>query len=307
MKRQEDSRSVALAIHEAMPGNVEDLIRNIANIIDPVERYKSQQQILKQLMEAHDNVDDTIEDFYVYMRQDGAYKSKKSKQEFREKFAEAKIIMKSNRKRRDKRSKAIKKLQRRWGSEAISALVKSLGGNPSSTLVQSIRKLARKVQASEEILRINRAIYNKITTPRKGVRAIKKVTPSDVNKASGIPNPSPLTTKKQETIGMQISPLRLLTTGVIHELEPASDIGGPLHLGGPASEICTPKDSPTRPPSAKGSQHNVWDKQIDFRKRSKQVPPIANSEKNESEEGTETERPAKKRRQCECSSDEAAT
>ena len=126
--------------------------------------------------------------------------------------------------------------------------------------MQLIRKLARKVQAGEKVLCINQAVYNRIIISKKRVRAIKEITLLDVNKASGIPNPSPLTTKEQETIDMQIGPLGLLTTSIIHKLEPASDIGGPLHLGGLASEIYTPKDSPAGPPSAKGSQHSVSNK-----------------------------------------------
>ena len=118
--------------------------------------------------------------------------------------------------------------------------------------MQLIRKLARKVQAGEEVLRINRAIYNKIITLRKKIRVIKKVTPLDINKASDIPNPSPLTTKEQKIIGMQISPLGLLITSVIHKLRPASDVSKLLHLGSLAFEICIPKDSPAKSLSAKG-------------------------------------------------------
>ena len=90
-------------------------------------------------------MDNIIEDFYIYIRQDGAYKSKEFKQEFREKFVKAEIIIKLNWKRRDKRLEVIKELERRWGSETISTLVKSLGRNPFSILVQLICKLTKKV------------------------------------------------------------------------------------------------------------------------------------------------------------------
>lgn len=52
---------------------------------------------------------------------------------------------------------------------------------------------------------------------------------------------------------MQIGLLGLLIIGVVYKLEPALDVGGPLHLRGPAFEICIPKDLPARPSSAKGS------------------------------------------------------
>ena len=103
-------------------------------------------------------------------------------------------------------------------------------------------------------------MYNKITTPGKGVKAIKEVTLLNVNKASGIPNPSPLITKKQEIISMQINPLDLLTTGVVHKLEPALNIGKLLHLGSPTSEIYISKNSPAGPPLVKDSQHNISNK-----------------------------------------------
>lgn len=64
-------------------------------------------------MKDYDNVNNTIKNFYVYMKQDKAYKLRESKQKFRKKFAKAEIIIKSNRKRRDKRLKAIKKLKKR--------------------------------------------------------------------------------------------------------------------------------------------------------------------------------------------------
>lgn len=104
--------------------------------------------------------------------------------------------MESNRKRRDKRSEAIKELKRRQGNEAISTLVKSFGRNPFNTLMQLIRKLAGKVQVGEGILRINQVMYNRITTLKKEVKAIKEVIPSDIDKVSGIFNPLPLTTKE---------------------------------------------------------------------------------------------------------------
>ena len=63
-------------------------------------------------MEAYNSVNNIIEDFYMYMRQDKAYRLRKFEQEFHKKFAEAEIIMKLNRKRKDKRSKAIKELER---------------------------------------------------------------------------------------------------------------------------------------------------------------------------------------------------
>ena len=63
-------------------------------------------------MRAYDNVNNIIKDFYVYIRQDKAYKSKKFKQEFHKKFAKAEIIIKSNRKKKKKHLKAIKKLKR---------------------------------------------------------------------------------------------------------------------------------------------------------------------------------------------------
>ena len=66
-------------------------------------------------MRTYDSVDNIIKDFYVYMKQDGAYKLKEFEQEFRKKFAKAEIIMKSNRKRRNKRLEAIKELERGGG------------------------------------------------------------------------------------------------------------------------------------------------------------------------------------------------
>ena len=80
---------------------------------------------------------------------------------------------------------------------------------------------------------------------------------------------------------MQINPLKLLTTSVIHKLKPALNISKPLHLESPAFEIYIPKDSPAKPPLAKDSQHNVSNKQINFQKKSKQISPIASFKKKQ--------------------------
>ena len=85
------------------------------------------------------------------------------------------------------------------------------------------------------------------------MKVIKKVTLSDVNKASGIFNSSLFTIKKQKTISMQINPLRLLITGVIHELKLALDISKLLHLGSLIFEIYIFKNLLAKSLLAKGS------------------------------------------------------
>lgn len=96
------------------------------------------------------------------------------------------------------------------------------------------------------------------------MKAIKKVTSSNVNKASNIPNSSLFIIKKQETINMQIDPLKLLITSIIHKLKSALNVSKLLHLGSPTFEIYILKDLLTRSLLAKSSQHNVSNKQIDF-------------------------------------------
>lgn len=93
---------------------------------------------------------------------------------------------------------------------------------------------------------------------------------------------------------MQISPLRLLIIGVVHELKPASDVDKLLHLRSLAFEICTLKNLPAKSLSAKDSQHNILDKQIDFQKRSKQVLLVTSFKEDKNKKGTKTKRLAKK-------------
>ena len=59
------NQSLDLAIYGTNIGSIKDVIEQIKDIEDPAERYESQQAVLKQLLDAHDNMDDTIKKFYL--------------------------------------------------------------------------------------------------------------------------------------------------------------------------------------------------------------------------------------------------
>ncbi len=54
-----------LVVHSTSVGNIKDMIKQIKDIKDPAEQYKSQQAVLEQLLDAYDNIDNTIKKFYL--------------------------------------------------------------------------------------------------------------------------------------------------------------------------------------------------------------------------------------------------
>ena len=145
------------------------------------------------------------------------------------------MVVQANLLRRNKLLEAATEVGKRWGDDIIPALTQALGGPPSSTLLQRVRKLAGKVGLDEGILLVNRVIYKRLATPTRGVRAEKAVMPADFRKAADSKDSTPLTPDELKEIGMQFGPSGILISGFVEDhLE---DTTVPRELEGPASEI----------------------------------------------------------------------
>lgn len=116
------NQTLNLIIHSVGAGNIEAVIEQIKDIEDPAAWYRSQQAVLEQLLETHNNVDNTIEKFYLWMEEDSAYKSWEIARKFVEKHAAARQIVKANRIQRNKHLEASAELAKRWGDGIIPAL-----------------------------------------------------------------------------------------------------------------------------------------------------------------------------------------
>lgn len=296
-----------LAAQGSGVGNIDEVIRQIQSIENPLERYDNQQIIMERLLETHDGVDDAVEKFFVWMSNDRAYEATESVHEFEEKYAQATGIVEANRLRRNKLVEATAEVGKRWGEAIIPALTEALGAPPSSTLLQRVRKLAGQVDLSEGILRVNRVIYQRLATPTRGVRAVKAVMPSDFRKAVGCTDSTPLTLEELEQIGMQIGQFGLLVAGFVSEQVGAGARAGELE--GPALELRdTGSDSST--PAANGTptpQEPLWN----IRCRARTLPRVVDPEQSsDGDDGADDEMsgpPAKKSRGCGCSVDGPAT
>ena len=62
-------------------GKVEELISFIESI-PKEQRYDAQLDVLSMLLRAHGSIDDSIESFYIYIRNSGAYRQYVSETEF---------------------------------------------------------------------------------------------------------------------------------------------------------------------------------------------------------------------------------
>jgi hypothetical protein len=210
-----------------------DVIAYLQAVENKRDRYSAQMEVLERMAIYHHRAGDMIEDVFAYIERDRAYTAVMSDTEFNSAWAEVRVIVVENQKRRDKSREATSAAKGLWEAGVVDWLQ---GAQPSGYFMTTVRSLAKLCDAKEGALRVNRAMITRLSNPRKGISTKKSIQAVDVADAKGLASWEEATRGELRRLGLRIGACGFLEEGECLEIEGTGGDGAP-HFPSPAREM----------------------------------------------------------------------
>jgi len=158
-----------------------DEVTAYINEIDEADRYGAQQAILERMVKYHSRAGDLIEEMYKYVHSSGVYRKEMTEGEFKEAWAGVLTIIQENKARRNRLKEAKNAVLKHWDEPVAVAWVDQLG--ESATFMVATRRIAMAYGHKEAVLRINKAVVERLKKTGRGISTAKCVLTGDIDKA----------------------------------------------------------------------------------------------------------------------------
>jgi hypothetical protein len=210
-----------------------DVITLLAGVEDEKDRYNAQAEVLETMIKYYHRAADMIEEVFVYIESDGAFKSSISQEDFAVVWQEARDIVEANKTRRNRLLEASRAAEGNWDREVTGWL----GAVQSSGyFMQCVRTLSAAYPVEEGAMRVNRALLNRLANPRKGISTRRELQAADFVDAKALTTFEKATRAEQLKFGLRVNKLGFLEVGELQETEGGED-GGSDHFPSPAREM----------------------------------------------------------------------
>ena len=128
------------------------------DIEDPVTRYAAQQEVADQLATIQQTLGNQLEDFLAYVVANQAWAGFMTREQFQTQWAPFQQIADQAKTGRDLLGEAKRKIREKWGNQP------NLDGK-SYHYLSNLRRLALRMSYSEALVRIGRAVADRVTHP----------------------------------------------------------------------------------------------------------------------------------------------
>ena len=244
-----------------------DVIAYLESVESDEDRYSAQTEVLEAMVAYCDRAGDMIEEVFKYVEADGAFRAAVSHEEFNQTWEGVRLIVQSNKDRRNRLGEASRAVEGRWDARAVEWLGRT---HSSASFMQAVRMLAGACTLDEGARRVNRAVVERLRAPRKGISAQRAVQTADFTAARGMEAPEGVTRAELRVFGLRIGDAGFVEAGEVRELAGADTDceGGVPHFPGPAREMGPLQDGGSERPQLRSTSEEDFvigfrDEQID--------------------------------------------
>jgi hypothetical protein len=171
--------------------------------IDEQSRYLVQAELLDHMSKYYNRTGDMIEEVYEYIRGSKDYRLHISEEEFQDSWHAVEQIVEANKVRRKRHEVSGATVLRLWDSAEVAAWVEETA--PSGNLLEMVRRAAKSMDFQSAVLRVNRAVVERLAVPKRGVSNRKEVATADWARALGVHETvAPLSTAELQANGLRI-------------------------------------------------------------------------------------------------------
>ena len=181
-----------------MPAPKEDVdaifisVEEIAAFIELVgedEQYQAQCQVLEGIIKSHDEASSLVEEVFEYIKDSGAYKRHITEDEFVQAWKGVQEVVILNKARRNRKQEAINAALKYWVDDNTAReWLLAADASASTTFLAAVQRVAKKMPFRSAVQKVNRAVINRLRTPRRGLSNARHYITGDWNIALTIPD-----------------------------------------------------------------------------------------------------------------------
>jgi hypothetical protein len=214
MQEPQGDASAVVVYKEKQFQTAKDIIEYLKDVENTNDRYTAQTEVLERMTAYHDRAGDIIEEVFNYVMKDEAYTGVLSRDEFMGAWKEVVVIVEANGKRRNRLDGAKRTVGERWSEGTTEWLHQQ---QASGMFMRAVGMLSKKYSEKEAAQRTNRAVVDRLSTPRKGISAKKIIQSCDIMNATKMKECKAVTEGELRLYGLRIGDFGFAEEGTPRE------------------------------------------------------------------------------------------